>query len=404
MVIPYVKHLLDRGPQPTNPHVGNLSRNIDILKKIRQSPNEVPATPGSSITPPALAIPAPIVSAPPPPVVTAAPTDGKVVPVVPPPAPAGIVDPHPDFVAPVHKTLQCDHLKLVSYWQQPSEKDWHFKTEFMRAADARRAQEAALPPEGQGGPGREQRYYDFDEKYVTFEPDKGGWNNIRMQMELVIVYALVSGRTLVIPADQPMYLLMSGKGAENVHSFDDYFPFDWIGTRMKVITMNEFLRREGVTGRLYQQNTTRNAPDYKEGAPAPHKVLYPPRNRTTHNCGHRETRWALFDYLRAVGALPKFKAYKEFVAFPHTSNYNYTAELIKGNSNSVEYRRAKDISQRKKVFAGERTAKYYNRYWQKQKVIHFISQVSTGLFPLPCSAIIPAFFMWCVFCLCFYLA
>jgi len=30
-------------------------------------------------------------------------------------------------------------------------------------------------------------------KYVTFEPDHGGWNNIRMQMEMVVVFALVTG-------------------------------------------------------------------------------------------------------------------------------------------------------------------------------------------------------------------
>ena len=32
------------------------------------------------------------------------------------------------------------------------------------------------------------------EKYITFEPDDGGWNNIRMSMEtiLVLAYATVS--------------------------------------------------------------------------------------------------------------------------------------------------------------------------------------------------------------------
>jgi hypothetical protein len=42
------------------------------------------------------------------------------------------------------------------------------------------------------------------EKYITFEPDVGGWNNIRMQMELVLVFAAVTGRTLVIPPEQAM--------------------------------------------------------------------------------------------------------------------------------------------------------------------------------------------------------
>jgi hypothetical protein len=35
-------------------------------------------------------------------------------------------------------------------------------------------------------------------KYLTFEPDKGGWNNVRMNLETVIVMAHAMGRTLVM--------------------------------------------------------------------------------------------------------------------------------------------------------------------------------------------------------------
>lgn len=47
-------------------------------------------------------------------------------------------------------------------------------------------------------------------KYLTFEPDGGGWNNIRMAMESVIGLAVAMGRTLVMPPQKKMYLL--GKG------------------------------------------------------------------------------------------------------------------------------------------------------------------------------------------------
>lgn len=49
-------------------------------------------------------------------------------------------------------------------------------------------------------------------QYMTFEPDGGGWNNIRMAMETVVVMAHAMGRTLVLPPAQGMYLLRKDKG------------------------------------------------------------------------------------------------------------------------------------------------------------------------------------------------
>lgn len=49
------------------------------------------------------------------------------------------------------------------------------------------------------------------EKYVTFESDSGGWNNIRMAMEIVVVFTLATGRTLVMPPDQVRFYFISLK-------------------------------------------------------------------------------------------------------------------------------------------------------------------------------------------------
>jgi hypothetical protein len=38
-----------------------------------------------------------------------------------------------------------------------------------------------------------------ERRYVVFQPDTGGWNNIRMALEIVIIFAKVTGRILVIP-------------------------------------------------------------------------------------------------------------------------------------------------------------------------------------------------------------
>ena len=41
--------------------------------------------------------------------------------------------------------------------------------------------------------------YGLSTKYLTFEPDEGGWNNIRMSMETATTLAHAMGRTLVLP-------------------------------------------------------------------------------------------------------------------------------------------------------------------------------------------------------------
>ena len=45
------------------------------------------------------------------------------------------------------------------------------------------------------------------DRYLTFESDQGGWNNVRMGIEVFIVCAHAMGRTLVLPPAQNLYLL-----------------------------------------------------------------------------------------------------------------------------------------------------------------------------------------------------
>ena len=76
---------------------------------------------------------------------------------------------------PLSPAVQCPHIDLVQYWHNSSAKDWAFRTEFMKVEDERRSKRLNLPLNTD----RLFQYYNTDEKYVTFEPDHGGWNNIR---------------------------------------------------------------------------------------------------------------------------------------------------------------------------------------------------------------------------------
>lgn len=61
------------------------------------------------------------------------------------------------------------------------------------------------------------------ELYMTFEPDGGGWNNIRMAMETVLAMAHAMGRTLVLPPEQRIYLL-HGNSKQREFDFQDFYP------------------------------------------------------------------------------------------------------------------------------------------------------------------------------------
>jgi len=83
-------------------------------------------------------------------------------------------------------------------------------------------------------------------KYITFEGDQGGWNNIRMSMESTMVYAYATDRILVMPPTQPFYLV----GKEGSKNYDDFFHFDDEEFRkhITIISMEEFLAEHGGGG------------------------------------------------------------------------------------------------------------------------------------------------------------
>lgn len=90
-----------------------------------------------------------------------------------------------------------------------------------------------------------------DKKYVVFEPDPGGWNNIRMAVETVIVFAHATGRTLVLPPKAVLYLLAQNKQwKDNKSGLDDFYNLTLLSHGLDMIDMPTFLKEVALPGHL----------------------------------------------------------------------------------------------------------------------------------------------------------
>lgn len=77
-------------------------------------------------------------------------------------------------------------------------------------------------------------------KYLTFEPDGGGWNNIRMGLELFALLAAATGRTLVLPPPDKIYLL--NKEKNRLHGFDDFFATARLRRHVRLLSTKQWVR------------------------------------------------------------------------------------------------------------------------------------------------------------------
>lgn len=108
-------------------------------------------------------------------------------------------------------------------------------------------------------------------QYLSFEPDGAGWNNVRMGLETIIVMAYAMGRTLVLPPEEGMWTLPRPRNqfdGRPFFTFSNFYPLATIAQEhagLEIITMQEFLEREAMTGNIRDVNGT---------------VRFPPGNRT----------------------------------------------------------------------------------------------------------------------------
>ena len=135
-------------------------------------------------------------------------------------------DQTPDLEGAKRGHIQCDvDVDFLAYWNDPVGKP---DIDFQSPHISPKAKE--------------------EEQYLTFELDCGGWNNMRMSMETVFVFAMITGRTLVLPPEAHLYLLTQVDQGGRMHrGFADYFELKKRSVEdygFKIITMEEFISRE----------------------------------------------------------------------------------------------------------------------------------------------------------------
>ena len=75
------------------------------------------------------------------------------------------------------------------------------------------------------------------QKYITFEYDIGGWNNIRLALENVIIFAILLKRTLVLPPTMHLYLLNSKRSCLQDYICESFFKHP----NLRVISIVDYL-------------------------------------------------------------------------------------------------------------------------------------------------------------------
>lgn len=216
--------------------------------------------------------------------------------------------------------IKCDvNVDDLAYWNNPQGlRDDEFVTHFKEPTD----------------------------RYISFEPDPGGWNNIRMSMEVIFVLAAATGRTLVLPPRAPMYLL--GDGSQNARSFGNFFPInEELKKKVNVITMEEFIVTEGK--RLLSLNAT-EIENMKSVADI---CVHQPPEKDKRSC-----EW-LFPLLRKRGIQPQMEASHHCLVFDNDV-FDKGANLTADQQKRVDQ------------FCGDsRTQVLYTRELHNPKLIHW---------------------------------
>ena len=241
-----------------------------------------------------------------------------------------------------HINCSIDVDLLVSYWNDPlSDEDRSFQSPFLKAPDATA---------------------DIATRYLSFEPDLGGWNNIRMEFEIMVVFAATTGRTLILPPDYPVYLLHLDSQSRH-RGLQDFFQYG-VGSDSKstvhsgfddivnVITMRDFFHKEILEKKSYslpldQANKTKVLSSIQ-------KCNY--RTKDSKSCIH------LFDHMAIIADLvPTWNGEAHCLIMDDKNWYKDVSIETSKNDASLQ------------VFCGNRSPVYYNRQLHDAPLVHFRS-------------------------------
>jgi GDP-fucose protein O-fucosyltransferase len=191
-------------------------------------------------------------------------------------------------------------------------------------------------------------------RYFTFEPDPGGWNNVRMSMESIFVMASAMGRTLVLPPKAPFYLF--GIGKENARSFASFYDIskEAFQNKVKVITMTDFFEQEARDGGLLSFLSQEERVELKSVAET---CIY--KDNSPIYCDN------LYKHLRKIGYQPPVGASKQCFVFDH--------DVFEGQDISD------DLKERVDRFCGkERYPVFYNQTIHEPRLIHWDASAAEG--------------------------
>jgi hypothetical protein len=226
--------------------------------------------------------------------------------------------------------VQCDvNVDDLAYWNDPvGARDLQWKTPFSSLSTG--------------------------SQFLSFEPDEGGWNNIRMSYETLVVLAAATGRTLILPPKAPFYLL--AWGSKGARTFGSFFSQTELSNRISVITMAEFMKLHG------QTVLGLTSDEVKELEPLAEMCLY--KEGADNHC---DILWQKF---RPVGWQPKFQTGKDCLIFDEG--------MFQGKNTLPE-----NVDKVTRFCGKGRTPWYYNSTWTEPQLLHWdAAGEGTGTFRL----------------------